>query len=160
MGNHCECTSVATEPNFEDIAKVYLWACEHEIEPEVVDRQVRLAEFCRRFGQFRYFYDDKGELCGFGEWLRLEMEHLPVLERMQEDEGWLELTEDEIRNGPVLYWANAFTIRRGVAWKVAKELAQLPGVTHCAGWRKGRLHISPVKEVLSCRSLRQWLSQT
>jgi hypothetical protein len=159
MDDPCACSSGNADLSFEAVARIYLWAADHPITSESVQRQVDLAEFCKRHGTFRWLWSDE-ELVGFGEWLRLEMEHLPVLDRMQEDGGWLELTEDEIQNGPVLYWANGFCIKRGVAWKQGQAVAQLPGVTHVAGWQKGRVHISTVEEVLSCRSLRQWLSQT
>lgn len=153
------CSSTAGDPSFEDVARVYLWAAELDVTPEGVALQVELAEWCRARGLFRYLYD-KGELIGFGEWFRVDIESLPLLSQMQEQRGWLKLTEDEIHNGPILYLANGFCLKPGIAWKEALEVARLPGVTHCAGWSGDRLHISTVDEVFKCRSLRQWLSQT
>ena len=144
---------------FEDIARVYLWAAEQPVTPDTIALQVELAEWCSARGLFRWLYDD-GVLCGFGEWFRLNLESVPLLSQMQEQRGWLQLTEDEIMNGPVLYWANGFTLKPGLVWKDGQDLARLPGVTHCAGWSRCRLHISTVDEVFKCRSLRQWLSQT
>lgn len=83
---------------------------------------------CHHLGQVRVFPG------GFVAWHRIELEHIDLLFGGNLD-AVLALSIRELTTGPVCYVAEVLAEKPGEAYKAMRELRQLPGLTHWAGWR-------------------------